>query len=195
MPRKSNRICAICSTPFYGYAASVLQGKSKFCSRACYGISRRRGALQRFWANVTPKSVEECWNYSSASPQINHGYGVVVVDGKQTQAHRYSWELHNGPIPAGLWVLHKCDNRKCVNPNHLFLGDLQDNVDDMVKKGRRAPTKGEKNPKAKLTWSDVDEIRRLLKGGQESRSTIANRFGVSKCSIGRIDRNQAWQSY
>lgn len=74
-----------------------------------------------------------CWIWTAATHQ---GYGEICYKGKKETAHRVSWELHNGPIPHGLWVLHRCDTRECVNPKHLFLGTQLDNIADCVKKGR-----------------------------------------------------------
>jgi len=91
---------------------------------------------QRFWAKV--KKTSGCWLWVGAKQR--RGYGYLHNGGhskrKPIRAHRYSWEIHNGPIPAGLWVLHKCDAPSCVNPAHLFLGTRSDNMKDAASKGR-----------------------------------------------------------
>ena len=92
----------------------------------------------RFWAKVA-KTEDGCWNWIAS--KRHKGYGAFCYhreDGTlvQGRAHRYSWEIHNGDIPDGMFVLHSCDNPACVNPDHLFLGTNQDNVDDMMRKGR-----------------------------------------------------------
>jgi hypothetical protein len=87
----------------------------------------------RFWRFVT--KTDGCWEWTGADN--GHGYGAFsVARSKARAAHRVSWEIHNGQIPGRLWVLHKCDNRRCVNPSHLFLGDNTANVRDCVSKGR-----------------------------------------------------------
>lgn len=86
---------------------------------------------QRFWAQI--EKTDSCWNWTGAR---NPRYGMIKRDGRRVGAHRVSWELANGAIPQGLWVLHRCDNPRCVRPDHLFLGNRLDNMRDMGAKGR-----------------------------------------------------------
>lgn len=88
---------------------------------------------ERFWRRV--KKTDGCWEWTGGL--LSSGYGACFVGAYSTGAHRVSWELANGPIPDGLWVLHHCDNRPCVRPDHLFLGTVLDNNRDAIAKGRR----------------------------------------------------------
>ncbi len=107
-----------------------------------------------------------------------YGYGKFWYEGGQVAAHRMAYQLFVREIPDGLWVLHHCDNRKCVNPEHLFIGSGQDNITDMDGKGRRGT-------KSKLTYSMVDEIKELL-SQRYSQQVIAEKFGVHQGTISRI---------
>src|SRR5882762_2517021 len=110
--------------------------------------------------SLTSIREDGCWMF--LGPWNSHGYGHLSYDGHVYRAHRASWELYNGPIPDDLNVLHKCDNRWCINPEHLFLGTLKDNADDMRAKGRDTygENVGEKNGQAVLTSDEVLQIRR-----------------------------------
>jgi len=89
--------------------------------------------IDRFWSNV--KLSEDCWEWVGA--KFNRGYGVFAYNGKSPgYAHRFSYELHHGPIPKGMVIMHKCDNRKCVHPDHLKAGTQKENIHDAMKKGR-----------------------------------------------------------
>lgn len=88
--------------------------------------------MERFFSKVD--KTENCWNWIAAKRY--KGYGCFRINGKLVDSHRVSWVIHNGAIPDGLFVLHTCDNRLCVNPAHLFLGTNYDNVQDCIRKGR-----------------------------------------------------------
>lgn len=124
----------------------------------------------------------------------DNGYGQINANGKTKSAHRLSWELHNGAIPDGsgshgTCVLHKCDVKSCVNPDHLFLGTQQENMSDKCSKNRQSRIKGESNPQSKLTDSLVIEIRRSTSTHRE----IALRYGISMSQVWVIKHRKNWR--
>ena len=134
-------------------------------------------------------SVTGCWELVSHKGVGRVGYANMRRNNKPMKAHRFAYETFVGPIPAGLYVLHHCDNPKCVNPDHLFLGTLADNSRDMVLKGRQAS--GEKNGRAKLNAEQVSAIRARASIG-ENRHSLSRRFGVCCRTIGRIIEGDIW---
>lgn len=119
-----------------------------------------------------------------------HGYAHVYFNGKQWSVHRLSYLLNIGAIPKNKWVLHRCDNRKCINPDHLFLGNNKINTQDRVNKNRSA--RGEGNGSAKLTIEDVKKIKILFKEGRTGIE-ITKMFNVSQPTIYEIRRNAIWK--
>ncbi len=115
-----------------------------------------------------------------------NGYGQIRYQGKTAYAHRVAYELAKGPID-GLYVLHSCDNRKCVNPEHLSLGTFNDNMSDMVEKQRQAH--GERNHHAKLTAQQAVAIRSEIGTHRE----IAARYGVTAPIISMIRSGRIWK--
>lgn len=138
----------------------------------------------RFWRKV--EKTPTCWIWVAG--KFRNGRGAFIIKGKTQYAYRVAWELTYGFIPSGLEVCHKCDNPHCVNPDHLFLGTHQDNMNDMVSKKRSRS--GEFSPKAKLTWIQVEEIR----NSPESQKTLAKRYSVSRQLIGKIKRLIYWRT-
>lgn len=133
-----------------------------------------------------------CWLFTGGKQ--SQGYGAIWDGEKQRRAHIVSYEIHVETIPKGLLVLHSCDNPWCVNPEHLFLGTHQDNVDDMRAKGRDSfgENKGTNNGQAKLTEADVWDIRRLLSTGQYTQDQIGDMFGVTRGAIKGIKLGYTW---
>jgi hypothetical protein len=151
---------------------------------------RRAGTTmrQRFWGYVSCCSDGECWEWTGTITPRGYGYLRIGGSGNPRHAHRISWVIHNGVIPNGMFICHHCDNRLCVNPDHLFLGTPLDNTQDMIKKGRRNL---EGHPK-KLTPDLVREIRSLYAGGDHSYRDLARRFDVNFVTIGRVVRREYW---
>ena len=146
---------------------------------------------QRFWEKVDRRGGEECWNWKGAIlVGRNGGYGIFAVRGSQERywrAHRYAYFLHHNSHPARSCVLHKCDNRRCVNPSHLFLGDRAANSADAVFKNRQC--RGESRPLSKLTESAV---RRIRKSSKET-CRLAREFSVSPAAISMARNRRTWR--
>lgn len=135
----------------------------------------------RFWNKVDEKGPDDCWLWTGSVDA--HGYGQIGYQKKIIKAHRYSWEINNGPIPKGECVLHACDNPTCVNPRHLFLGSRPDNIIDMTFKGRHwSPLDAEK----------VREIRAKYSKGKYGFKKLAKEYGVNPSAIYMIVTNQTW---
>jgi hypothetical protein len=145
---------------------------------------------ERFEKYFVEDSETGCWNWIGAFDDRDL-YGKFHVLGKTCRANRVAWELYVGPIPGDLQVLHSCDNTKCVNPGHMFLGSVQDNMADKVHKDRQQ--KGEDHCLSKLTEEQVKEIRHAALLGSVLYPDLAKRFHVSRQQIGRIVRGQSWQ--
>lgn len=159
----------------------------------------------RFFSRFDIDESTGCWNWTGTI-NSRQGYGAFCFNGVQRLAHRVSWVIHFGQIPAGKHVLHKCDNTRCVNPAHLFTGTHQDNMDDMSSKGRARHPSGDNHPQrkspelvlrgedcgaAKLNAEQVLEIRSLI--GVMPQNKIARMFGVTAYCIYAIKKGWTWR--
>lgn len=139
---------------------------------------------ERFFGKVC---VAECGCHNWTGYKLPNGYGQFRFKGKAAYAHRVAWELANGSDPGDAYVLHSCDNRMCVNPEHLSLGSFQDNMDDMTAKRRHAH--GSRNAHAKLT---VEQIR-AIRASSKKQAEIAAEYGVTQGTISVVRSGRTWQ--
>lgn len=153
--------------------------------------------LTRFWSKVNKEgSIPEhmphlgkCWEWTKGC-FVSGGYGIFNVNKETLRAHCFSWELVNGAIPNGLWVLHKCDNPKCVNPEHLFLGTPKQNSQDMVNKNRHP--RGERGGQHKITNAQAEFIREQYAKGGITQKKLGQQFGIDQAQISRIIHHKAF---
>ncbi len=139
----------------------------------------------RFWEAIY--YTDGCWLWKGHTDKRNR-YGTLKVNGRTVKAHRFAWELENGPIPAGLVVRHRCDNTLCVNPHHLELGTQLDNVRDSINRGRFHRARGERSGKATLTDAQALEIRSRHRRRRVTYAMLAAEYGVSYSTIQNICR-------
>jgi hypothetical protein len=140
----------------------------------------------KFWSYV--RKTDTCWLWAGGTTGMGYGF-FAPRRSFQRAAHRLSYELAYGEIPASKFVCHTCDVPLCVRPTHLFLGTQADNMADKVAKGRQAS--GECNGNSKLTWAEVRAIRAALHDGV-TPTTLASRYAVHRDLIYLIRRNRIW---
>lgn len=144
--------------------------------------------VERFWSKVD--TTGECWEWTRG--RHRNGYGCFHADGRSYRAHRFAWELTNGVIPNGLYVLHQCDNPSCVRPDHLYLGTQGDNMADCAAKGRLVTVRGASKHRAVLNDDAVREIRRLYATGAFSQRELSKQFGVCNKVVCQVIHRQRW---
>ncbi len=166
---KMQRKCIQCNKVF------IFKNKYPICSARCNILSKI-------------EMVNDCWLWKGS---FRGSYGTMSYKCKGHLVHRVSYMVFIGEITEGLCVLHKCDNPKCCNPEHLFLGTHKENTHDMITKGRMRSFIGENSPSAILSEADVREIRNLLKNGQK-QVTIAKAYGLKQSTISDIKRRKNW---
>lgn len=149
--------------------------------------------VEKFWLKVNRLNESDCWNW--VGPIEEQGYGVFGWNGKKIKAHRLSWVLTKGEIPKGLFVCHTCDNRKCVNPKHLWLGTVQDNNRDRDLKGRNGwgGNPWQLNPNVKLNPDSVRDIKEKWLSGMDYQE-IGDIYNLSKHTIRKVINGQRWSN-
>jgi hypothetical protein len=177
------------STSYLDHNIAVLGGRTVV-------RRRKKGLAARFWTKVDRRACDECWPWRGGLK--SNGYGQIGADpesdeyvGRKLHAHRVAYELAFGPISGSAHVLHRCDNRACVNPKHLFLGTHQDNMADMFAKGRHAH--GDRQPTRKLSHHQVRAIRWLAAHDPGPQVELARAFGVSQSNITQILTRRTWR--
>lgn len=195
-------VCVVCGAT----VTRLASGQTRYCSVVCANEARRqaRPLAARFWEKVERGAPDACWPWRANMG--TDGYGKFWRDGKSHHASRIAWELTFGPIPeATNNVLHRCDNPRCCNPAHLFVGTRRDNRQDMLRKGRglagdrhpfrtnpEAILRGESHPMAKLTADDIRAIRAA--GERRAPATaLASIYGVTAGTIRAIWRHAIWR--
>ena len=183
MDKKQCPVCLRAFTP--NYAGRVC------CSDQC--AKRKLGTfLQRFWNRVS--AVQSgCWEWVGKIER--GGYARVRLENSRERVlvHRLSWEMKNGPIPEGMLILHKCDNRKCVNPDHLYVGTYQNNTDDMLERGRANKARGERHGRAKLTDDQFHQLVSDYNAGGVTQKQLASKYGLHPIYVNKLLRGHKRQ--
>lgn len=173
-------------------AKGWIKGKPLRFLRGHYAKSQALPDEERFWSKVAKsEDPDKCWEWQG---NLQHkGYGSFSYKRKPYGAHRFVWEITYGEIPKGLFVCHHCDNPRCVNPSHLFLGTPLDNMRDMINKGRLVAHKGEQNAGHKLTTEDVLYIREQIAMDKTTRADLAREMNIHKHTIDAIVARRSWK--
>lgn len=163
---------------------------------------KKQSISQRLLSSIAVDSITGCWIWMKCTrgPDPSHQYGQILIDRKTRYAHQVSYEVFIGTVPKGTGyhgacVLHRCDNSRCINPSHLFIGTHADNMADMARKNRLNPNhgiwnRGSRHGMSKLDEPTVLEIRRLA--ASMKQVTICNRFGISPATASQIIRRRRW---
>lgn len=187
-------VCAACSLTFVAFRSK----RRRYCSRTCQAEGYRGVSLPDRHVNADPANFHarlrqegECLVWTGH--RNTRGYGHFSIACRLVLAHRHAWSLANGPIPAGMFVLHHCDNPPCCRLDHLYLGTKADNCHDMHRRGRAPDFRGERHPSAKLSATDVERIRDRIACG-ETRTSCARDFHVTVQAVSAIAAGRTWRA-
>lgn len=183
------KVCAVCGKEFVVCPSEAV--KERHCSAAC-----RHDLPARFWSKVDKTSHPNgCWVWKG---RLRNGYGSFWIGtkatGKDRYAHRVAYELLVGPIPAGLDLLHSCDNPPCVNPAHTNPGTHAGNMRDMFNKGRRRNPSGVAVANHKMTPESVREIRERYSTNKWTLAEIGEDFKITAATVHQIVKYKTWKS-
>lgn len=151
-------------------------------------MTNARDIYERFSEKYKVNQETGCWEWIACIG--TNGYGAIGFNGKKTSAHRIAYELFNNEIPEGMHVCHRCDNRKCVNPDHLFIGTRQDNMDDMKSKKRQVY--GEKHPSTQFSEQDIFNIFEKYSKGMSALG-ISREYQCERTQIWQILTGRTWK--
>ena len=147
----------------------------------------RRPFMQRFEEKIEMIPECGCWIWTAATNI--HGYGLFIFNGKMQSTHRISWQVYRGAIPAGMFILHRCDTRLCVNPNHLRIGTQKENIQECHSKGRAGYKFGEHNGQSILLESQVLQIM----SDSREHYIIAKDYNISSSLVSALKKGKRWQ--
>jgi hypothetical protein len=184
--KEHNHVCRMCGRGFY---TPPHRAGAQYCSIQC----QHDGLCNTYSTELIDKfSIPEpnsgCWLWIGAIG--NAGYGVIRVERRMWGAHRLSYTLHKGPVALGLRICHTCDNRACVNPDHLYAGTAAQNTGDASRRGRME--RGSARHCSVLSERQIPEIRKMLRNGLTCIA-IAQQFGVDSSTISHIKRGLTWR--
>ena len=178
--------CEYCNDEFTSWKGNP----KRFCSVAC-GYANRTSTPEMLFHKNTFRNPNGCLDFTKST--YSNGYGRICMGNNKHQlAHRFAWQMHNGPIPDGLWVLHKCDRPICCEVSHLFLGTPSDNNADMMNKGRHNTKFGDQASNAKLTEQQVLRIKDDLRT-KKTAVMIAKEYNVHFSTVGYIISRRTWK--
>lgn len=164
------------------------ESQQKYRDKAAFmSFMEKIGNAEKFWSRVDIRNEEDCWEWMGAKKNGTYGF-YAPMPGVLLKSHRVAYALFNGFIDDNLLVCHKCDNPSCCNPEHLFLGTSQDNIQDMIRKSRKASTKGTCNPSAKLT---PEQVRAIFVDSRINKE-IAQDYKIQPSLVSQIRRRAIW---